>query len=48
MILVLKSTRTHGKEKLGWLIAMVFISWLAWALYLVFAPLKPNVKRFRE
>ncbi|MFN1548473.1 hypothetical protein ACK14S_03760 [Vibrio natriegens] len=48
MILVLNSTRTHGKEKLGLLIAMVSISWLAWALYLLFAPLKPNVKCFRE
>ncbi len=42
-ILVVKSTKTNGSEKLGWLFAMLFISWFAWVLYLLWAPLKPKV-----
>jgi uncharacterized membrane protein len=47
-ILVLTSTKTNGNEKLGWLLAMVFISWFAWVLYLFLAPIKPSVKHVRE
>ncbi|MGY0613783.1 hypothetical protein [Vibrio sp. FJH11] len=48
LILVLKSTKTHGSEKLGWLLAIVFISWFAWIFYLLLAPIKANTGHVRE
>ena len=41
-LLTLFSERTHGGEKLAWLIVMLFISWFAWILYMALAPLKQN------
>ncbi|PRO70046.1 hypothetical protein C6Y39_04070 [Alteromonas gracilis] len=37
--LIIKSKKTNGSEKLGWILAMLFISWVAWIFYLLFAPL---------
>lgn len=37
-ILILLSNKTSGREKLAWLIAMLFISWFAWIIYLLIAP----------
>lgn len=34
------STRTHGGEKLAWLLLVTFIFWFAWIFYLLLAPLK--------
>jgi hypothetical protein len=42
IILVAKSNRTQGGEKLAWLLLIVFVSWLAWIFYLLLAPLKQN------
>ena len=42
IILVAKSNRTHGTEKLAWILLIVFVSWLAWIFYLLLAPLKQN------
>ncbi|WP_192825132.1 hypothetical protein [Rufibacter sp. LB8] len=36
------SSKTSGLEKLGWLLAVVFISWFAWIFFLLFAPLNKN------
>jgi hypothetical protein len=47
-VLVGKSTQTKGGEKVGWLLAMIFISWFAWILYLLFAPLKSSAKQAKE
>ncbi len=39
IILILKSNKTTGAEKLFWLVAVLFISWFAWILYLLLAPI---------
>ena len=47
-LIILFSERTHGGEKLAWLIAMLFISWFAWFFYMLLAPLKHNPYEERE
>ena len=42
MLIVAFSKKVSGKEKLAWLLAMVFVSWFAWVFYLLLAPLKPK------
>lgn len=39
-LIILLSSKTSGSEKLGWLLAMLFISWFAFIFYLIFAPVK--------
>jgi hypothetical protein len=39
IILILTSNKTSGAEKLFWLLAVVFVSWFAWILYILLAPL---------
>ncbi len=39
IVLIIQSPRTHGAEKLAWILAMIFISWLAWVFYLLIAPI---------
>lgn len=34
------SRKTSGAEKLGWILAVIFISWVAWIIYLIAAPFK--------
>ncbi len=40
IVLIAASSRTEGKEKLAWILAVVFISWFAWIFYLLLAPLR--------
>ncbi|OJF70357.1 hypothetical protein BK026_17120 [Alteromonas sp. V450] len=40
LIMIAKSDRTHGGEKVAWILAVIFISWFAWVFYLLLAPLK--------
>ena len=40
LVLIAVSDRTSGKEKLAWLLAVVFVTWFAWVFYLLLAPLK--------
>ena len=40
IILIGSSDRTRGKEKVAWILAVIFISWFAWVFYLLLAPLK--------
>ena len=40
IFLIASSDRTHGKEKVAWILAVIFISWFAWVFYLLLAPLK--------
>jgi hypothetical protein len=40
IILVAQSNRVSGKEKIAWVLAIIFISWVAWVFYLLLAPLK--------
>ena len=39
-VMVLFSKRVRGREKVGWLLSIVFISWFAGVLFLLLAPLK--------
>jgi uncharacterized protein with PQ loop repeat len=39
IILILRSKKTNGVEKLLWILAVIFVSWFAWILYLLLAPL---------
>lgn len=39
IILILKSDKTSGAEKLFWLLAVLFVSWFAWILYMLLAPI---------
>lgn len=43
IILVAKSNRTQGSEKVAWVLLIIFVSWLAWIFYLLLAPLKQNL-----
>lgn len=48
IVLIAMSGRTGGKEKLAWVLAVVFISWFAWVFYLLLAPLqRPEPERYR-
>jgi len=38
LVSILFSNRTHGGEKLAWILAVLFISWFAWIFYLLLAP----------
>lgn len=40
LLIILFSSKTSGSEKLGWILAMLFISWLAFIFYLLLAPVK--------
>lgn len=42
IVLISKSNRTFGGEKIAWVLAVIFVSWLAWIFYLLLAPLKSN------
>ncbi|PKG99724.1 hypothetical protein CXF95_11010 [Paraglaciecola sp. MB-3u-78] len=44
IILVAKSNRTQGGEKVAWVLLIIFVSWLAWIFYLLLAPLKQNTE----
>ncbi len=39
ILLILRSKKTNGAEKLFWLLAVVFVSWFAWIIYALLAPL---------
>jgi hypothetical protein len=36
---IIKSNKTSGAEKLFWLLAVLFVSWFAWILYMLLAPI---------
>lgn len=40
---IISSGKTSGKEKLAWLLSVIFISWFAWIFYLLLAPIKPKM-----
>jgi|TARA_B100001245_G_C22839173_1_gene403423 hypothetical protein len=42
IIIVLKSSKTSGGEKLAWVLLIVFVSWLAWIFYWLLAPIKKS------
>ena len=38
IIFILKYDKTSGAEKLFWLLAVFFVSWFAWIIYMFIAP----------
>jgi uncharacterized protein with PQ loop repeat len=38
VILILRSKKTSGAEKLVWILLIFFFSWFSWVLYLLIAP----------
>ncbi|WP_081432082.1 hypothetical protein [Marinobacter flavimaris] len=42
IIIVLRSSKTSGGEKLAWVLLIVFVSWLAWIFYWLLAPIKKS------
>jgi len=41
-IMVATSDKTTGKEKVFWLLILIFVSWFAWIFYLLLAPIKSS------
>jgi len=39
ILLIMRSKKTNGAEKLFWLLAVLFVSWFARILYALLAPL---------
>lgn len=48
IVLIALSTRTSGKEKIAWILAVIFISWFAWIFYLLLAPLQQTSRYSRQ
>jgi len=46
IVFIAASDRTSGKEKLAWVLAVIFVSWFAWVFYLLLAPLKRPTPRY--
>ena len=39
ILLILRSQKTNGAEKLFWLLAVLFVSWFALIVYMLLAPI---------
>lgn len=39
ILLILRSGKTNGAEKLFWVLAVLFVSWFAWIVYMLLAPI---------
>jgi uncharacterized protein with PQ loop repeat len=39
VILILRSEKTNGAEKLVWVLLIFFFSWFSWLLYVLLAPI---------
>ena len=46
IVIIAGSDRTSTSEKLLWILAIVFLSWFAWILYFLFAPLLDAPRRY--
>ena len=42
IIIILRSSKTSGGEKLAWILLILFVSWLAWIFYWLLAPIKKS------
>lgn len=45
IIIILRSSKTSGGEKLAWILLIIFVSWLAWIFYWLLAPIKKVERR---
>jgi hypothetical protein len=41
ILLIARSKKTSGGEKLVWILLVIFFSWFMWILYALVAPLAP-------
>jgi len=39
IVIIIRSNRATGNEKLAWVLAVIFVSWFAWIFYLLLAPI---------
>ncbi len=39
IILIAASDKTSGREKVAWILAVIFITWFAWIFYMLLAPI---------
>lgn len=46
LLMIIKSKRTSGSTKALWVIAVLFISWLAWIVYFLMVPKANKLNRF--
>ena len=42
IIIILRSSKTSGGEKLAWILLIIFVSWFAWIFYWLLAPIKKS------
>jgi len=40
IFIIIGSSKTTGSEKIAWLLAVIFISWIACIFYILLAPIK--------
>lgn len=45
LLIIIGSRKTTGREKLAWILAVIFISWFAWIFYMLLAPIKKKRRR---
>jgi hypothetical protein len=45
ILLIARSKKTSGGEKLVWILLVIFFSWFLWILYALVAPLSPQENR---
>lgn len=45
VVLILRSKKTNGAEKLVWVLLIFFFSWFSWLLYLLIAPVGEKPQR---
>jgi len=45
VILILRSDKTNGAEKLVWVLLIFFFSWFSWLLYMLIAPVGERADR---
>ena len=45
VILILRSDKTNGAEKLVWVLLIFFFSWFSWLLYLLITPVGESADR---
>jgi len=48
ILIIANSDRTTGGEKLLWILAIIFLSWFAWILYFLLAPIKPRPRYYHH
>jgi hypothetical protein len=44
ILIIIRSNKTTGSEKLAWVLIVFFISWFAWIFYMLLAPIKRSAE----